>query len=248
LTFLHCCIVAKPFNGVWDGILEEANLVGQEQVNTVTPFNAVLVMIVTFVLVLFLGSFFFLTLWEGLALILSELLILIVPLSFMLYKRVNIKSFVRIDIKPKFIMLGLASAIIILAIDIIVSLVLTTIFGVSQAVEESNATIASLSSSPSGLIAVATALILAGVCEEFAFRGFLQSAFDRKYSFIPAVIVSSVTFGIFHFDPQLVYTLSAIVAGLALGYIYHRWNSYAVSAIAHATVNLIVLATLLLAT
>jgi membrane protease YdiL (CAAX protease family) len=97
------------------------------------------------------------------------------------------------------------------------------------------------------LIAVVSALALAGVCEEFAFRGFLQSAINRRYSFIPAVISSSVAFGLFHFDPQLVYILSAIAAGLTLGYIYHRWNSYVVSAIAHATVNLIVLATLLLA-
>jgi membrane protease YdiL (CAAX protease family) len=88
---------------------------------------------------------------------------------------------------------------------------------------------------------------LAGVCEEFAFRAFLQNTINRRYSFIPAIIGSSVAFGIFHFDPQLVYILSAIVLGLALGYIYHRWNSYLVAAIAHSTVNLIVLVTLLLA-
>ena len=217
----------------------------QEKVNEVSPLNAILVIAVTFFLVLFLGAIFFLTLGEGPALILSELLILIVPLGFMLVKRVNIKSFVGLDVKPKFIMLGLALGALLLFVNIIVSLVLTSIFGVSQAVEESNAMITDLSSSTSGLIAVIAALTLAGVCEEFAFRGFLQSAINRRYSFIPAVAISAVAFGLFHFDPQLVYILSAIVAGLVLGYVYHRWNSYVVSAIAHSTVNLVVLAVLL---
>jgi membrane protease YdiL (CAAX protease family) len=218
----------------------------QEKVNVVSPLNAILVIAATFILVLFLGAFFFLTLGEGPALVLSELLILIVPLGYMLIKRINIKSFVGLDVKPKFIMLGLASGALLLFVDIIVSFVLTTIFGVSQAVEESNTMITELSSSTSGLIAVIAALTLAGVCEEFAFRGFLQSAINRRYSFIPAVVISAVAFGLFHFDPQLVYILSAIVAGLVLGYVYHRWNSYVVSAIAHSTLNLVVLVTLLL--
>ena len=220
--------------------------VEQEKINVVSPLNAILVVAVTFIVVLFLGAFSLITLGEGPALVLTELLILIVPLGYMLIKRVNIKSFVGLDVKPKFIMLGLASGALLLFVDIIVSFVLTTIFGVSKAVEDSNAMLTNLSSSPSGLIAVITSLTLAGACEEFAFRGFLQSAINRRYSFIPAVVISSVAFGLFHFDPQLVYILSAIVAGLVLGYVYHRWNSYVVSAIAHSTLNLVVLVTLLL--
>jgi membrane protease YdiL (CAAX protease family) len=229
-----------------EGTVNEANLVEQEKVNAISPLTAILVVVVTFFLVLFLGAFFFLTLGQGPALILSELLILIVPLGYMLVNHINIKSYVGLDVKPKFIVLGLACGFLVLFIDILASLVLTTIFGVSQAVEESNAIITNLSSSTSGLITVTAALILAGVCEEFAFRGFLQSTLNRRYSFIPAVIISAVAFGLFHLDIQLVYILSALVAGLAFGYIYHRWNSYVVSAIAHSTLNLIVLATLLL--
>jgi membrane protease YdiL (CAAX protease family) len=231
-----------------DGTVNEVNLVEQEKVNSVTPLEAVLVILVTFVLALVLGFFFlYVNLWEGFALIIGELIMLIVPLSFMLYKRVNIRNFVKLDVKPKFLLIGFASGIVLLVIDIVVSFVLTTIFGVSQAVEESNAIITNLSSSPSGLIAVAVALSLAGVCEEFAFRGFLQSAINRRYSFLPAVVISAVAFGFFHLDLQLVYTLAATVSGLVLGYIYHRWNSYVVSAVAHSTLNLIVLAALLAA-
>jgi membrane protease YdiL (CAAX protease family) len=225
--------------------LNEDNSV-EQKVKAIPTLDAVLVIVVTFFLVLFLGAVFFFTVGDGPALVLSELLILIVPLGYMLVKHVDIKRYVGLDVNPRLIMLGLASGALLLFVDIIVSAVLTSIFGVSQAVEESNTIITDLSASTSGLIFVIAALGLAGVCEEFAFRGFLQSTLTRRYSFLPAVIVSAVTFGLFHFDPQLVYILSALSAGLVLGYVYHRWSSYVVSAIAHSTVNLVVLVTLLL--
>jgi membrane protease YdiL (CAAX protease family) len=218
-----------------------------ERAREIPVLEAVLVMAVTFILVMFLGAIITLTLGVGPGLILSELLILIVPLSYMLVKRVNIRSYIGVDVTSKLVLLGLASGFAVLAVDIFASGALTAIFGISKAMEESNAIIASLSASPMGLIAVITALSLAGICEEFAFRAFLQNALNRRYSFIPAIIGSSVIFGLFHFDPQIVYILAAVAAGLALGYIYHRWNSYLVNAIAHTTVNLIVLLTLLLA-
>jgi membrane protease YdiL (CAAX protease family) len=103
-----------------------------------------------------------------------------------------------------------------------------------------------------GLAAVVTSLGLAGVCEEFAFRGFLQKTiFDSlkttkssNFAFAVAVLISAGTFGIFHFDPQGVYTISAFISGLVLGYIFHRWN-YTTSAMAHGSMYLIVLAFLL---
>ena len=218
----------------------------QEKTRAVPTLDAVLVIVVTFFLVLFLGTIFFVVLGSGPALVLSELLILIVPLGYLLVKRVNIKRYVGLDVNPKLVMLGFAAGALLLFVDIIVSFVLTSIFGVSEAIEESNAIITELSSSTSGLIAVIAALGLAGVCEEFAFRGFLQSTLTRRYSAIPAIVTSAFIFGIFHFDPQLVYILSALTAGLVLGYVYYRWNSYVVAAIAHSTVNLIVLVTMLL--
>jgi membrane protease YdiL (CAAX protease family) len=218
-----------------------------EKANTISPSTAILVIAVTFVIVLFLEAAFFLVLGTGPALILGELLILIVPLSYLLSKHVDIKSYVGLNIKPKVILLGVASGVLLLLVDVASAAVLTSIFGVSKAVEESNAILTDLSSSTPGLISVIVALSLTGICEEFAFRGFLQNTINRKYGFAPAVIISSVAFGLFHFDPQFVYIIGTIIAGLVLGYIYHRWNSYVVSAIAHSTLNLIALAFLLFA-
>ena len=218
----------------------------QEKKVPVSTIEAVLVIVVTFVLIMLLGSIFYLALDTGLALVISELIILIVPLGYLLYKRVNIKSYIGLDVNPRLVLWGFVSATILLSVDIAVSAVLFIIFGESQAVIESNTLITDLSTTPSGLIYVATALGLAGVCEEFAFRGFLQNTLTRRFSFIPAVITSAFVFGLFHFDPQLVYIISAMSAGLVLGYIYHHWNSYIVAAIAHSSVNLIVLAMLVL--
>jgi membrane protease YdiL (CAAX protease family) len=228
--------------------LNEAEPLEQETVKPVPILDTVLVIVVTFFLVMFLGAILLIFVGSGPALVLSELIILIVPLGYLLFKHVDIKRYVGLDVTPKLVLLGFVSAALLLAVDIAVSIVLTAIFGDSQAVQESNNTIIELSSSPEGLISVVSALGLAGVCEEFAFRGFLQSTLTRRYSFIPALIVSAFTFGLFHFDPQLVYILSAASAGLVLGYVYHRWNSYVVSAIAHSTVNLLVLLSLLLVT
>ena len=145
----------------------------------------------------------------------------------------------------------------LLLLNIIVSGLLTYIFGTSQTVEQSNKLITSLSASPLGLVSVATSLILAGIyCEEFAFRGFLQnSIFKRlennpkyhKYAFAIAVVISGSSFrGITLRSPirllnRLIHKWPGIV-----GYIYHRWN-YVTSATAHASMNIIVLAFLLLA-
>jgi membrane protease YdiL (CAAX protease family) len=218
-----------------------------EKTNIVSPSMAILVVAVTFVLVLFLEFAFILVFGIGPALILGELLMMIVPLSYLLSRHVDIKAYIGLDIQSKVILVGVASGALLLLLDVVSSAVLTSIFGVSQAVEESNAMITDLSSSTPGLISVIAALSLAGFCEEFLFRGFLQNTINRKYGFAPAVLVSSVAFGLFHFDPQFVYIIATMLAGLVLGCIYHHWNSYVVSAVAHSTLNLIVLALLLLA-
>ena len=213
----------------------------QEKVVPVSTVDAVLVIVVTFVSAMLLGGLFYLTLDKGLALVLSELIILIVPLGYLLYKGVDVRRYVGLDINPKLVLWGLVSGAILLSVDIAVSAVLLIIFGESQAVIESNTMIAELTKYPEGLIYVATALALAGVCEEFAFRGFLQSTLTRRFSFIPAVLTSAFVFGLFHFDPQLVYIISALSAGLVLGYVYHHWNSLIVAVIAHSSVNILVL-------
>ncbi len=218
----------------------------QKKVVPVSTLEAILVIVVTFFSSVAFTMIFYAAFGEALALVFSELIILIIPLGYLLYKRVDVKSYVGLDVNPELVLWGFVSAVILLAVDIGVSALLLTVFGESQAVIDTNQTIVELTETPGGLIAVAAALGLAGVCEEFAFRGFLQNTLTRRFSFIPALIFSAFVFGLFHFDPQLVYILSAMTGGIVLGYVYHRWNSYLVAVIAHSSVNLLVLVMLLL--
>ena len=216
-------------------------------------FEAALVIVVTFFVFLFLSVASQFAFGDAPTLIIGELLILIVPLIYLLIKRVDVKNYVRLDLNPKFILIGIGCAGILLLVNILSSVVLTYFFGTSTAVEQSNKLITGISATPSGLIAVAVSLALAGICEEFAFRGFLQTSIfkslsnlkTKRYSLAVAVVISGGVFGLFHFDPQFVYTISAFISGLVLGLIYYKWN-YTTSATAHASMNLIVLALLLL--
>jgi membrane protease YdiL (CAAX protease family) len=203
--------------------LNEEHLVQQEKVVPVSTVEAVLVIAVSFILTMLLGGLFYITLDKGLSLVLSELIILIVPLGYLLYKGVDVKRYVGLDVNPKLVLWGFVSGAILLSVDMSVSAVLLIIFGESQAVIDTNTIITELTAYPEGLIYVAIALTLAGI------------------SFIPAVLTSAFVFGLFHFDPQLVYIISALSAGLVLGYVYHHWNSYIVAVIAHSSVNILVL-------
>jgi membrane protease YdiL (CAAX protease family) len=216
-----------------------------EEQQVIHPGWAILAVVASFVLFVFLGAASLVFFGTGPTMVLGELLIAVVPLCYMLYKRVNIKRYIGLEMKPKYILLGVAFGAFLLLFDVVVTGVLVSIFGASEAIQESNALVANTSSSPEGLVLVILSLSLAGLCEEFAFRGFLQTSINSKYSFWIALIVSSLAFGLVHFDPQAVYTASAFLIGLVLGFIYHHWHSYVVSATAHATMNLIVLAILL---
>jgi membrane protease YdiL (CAAX protease family) len=214
--------------------------------STISPLAAILAVVASWFLVLFLGSAIFFFVGYPIAQVCVELLVLVIPLGYMLYKRVNIRSFIGFDTKPQNALLGITLGVAILFFDSFIAFWLTLIFGQSNAVEESNSLILNASSTSLGAALVIVALLLAGICEEFTFRGFLQTAINRKYSFGTALVVSSIAFGFFHFDPQAVYSIAAFIVGLVFGYIYHHWHSYLVPVAAHATVDIITMALIVL--
>jgi membrane protease YdiL (CAAX protease family) len=213
-----------------------------KETQTIPPSEAVLAVIASFLLLLFLGAIFVMLVGVGFAMVLGELLIAVVPFGYMLSKKINVRKYIGFEMSLKSIIIGIAIGALLLLFDIFVSNVLIAIFGQSETVEESNKLIIEMSSSLDGLILIVTSLALAGICEEFTFRGFLQNAISSKYSSGIALLASSLAFGFSHFDPQAVYMISAFLLGLVLGYVYYRWHSYTISATAHATLNLIVLA------
>lgn len=214
-----------------------------EEVTTIiSPLSAMLIVVATFTLFLFGGVALIRLFGYDSALVFGELLLVVIPLSYLKFKGVGIRAYIKLDLKLKVVVIGVLSGVLVFLFNVIVSTMLISIFGVSEAVEEASRLISEMSSSPQGLTLLIVALSLAGICEEFTFRGFLQTAMNSRYPLWISLLVSSTTFGIFHFDPQLVYTVSAFLLGLLLGYLYNRWSSYVIPAVCHATMNLIVLA------
>lgn len=218
----------------------------EKRYNTISPLAAILSVAATFLLSLFLGAAFYVWFGYAFTLIFGELLLIVIPLSYMIYKRVDIRTYIGLEVKPKTLLFGVVLGGLLFLFDLFISAVLTSFFGVSEVVEETNSLLLNMSDSLQGLLSLTISLSLAGVCEEFTFRAFMQNALENRYSSGVAIIVSSLSFGLLHFDPQGVYIIAGFLMGLALGYIYHRWQSYVVSAVTHSTLNLIVLATILL--
>ncbi|MEM2105194.1 MAG: type II CAAX endopeptidase family protein [Candidatus Bathyarchaeia archaeon] len=221
-----------------------------ESAKEISPSIAILLVVVSILLMLFLGVFVIALLGEELGWKLfmapGELLIAVVPFCYLIYKKVDIKKYVGFEINFRTVMLGFAVGVLLLLFDIFIGNVLIMLLGPSEAIEQSNQEMIEMSSSIDGLALIVVTLTLAGICEEFTFRGFLQNVIGRRYSAGIAILASSLAFGLVHFDPQMVYTISAFLLGLVLGYVYHRWRSYTISAMAHATLNLMVLALALL--
>jgi len=220
---------------------------------SISPVAAVLVIVLTFVATLVVGTayYFFLSnfpLGGQVTFIIGEVTILLVPLAYMLYKKIDIKSYIGLgNAKLRNFLLGIGLGLGTWLMGIFASLAFTLIMGPSQAVEEANKIIVEFAKeSAASIVLIALSLVLAGICEEFAFRGFLQNALGSRYSFPVALIGSSAAFGLFHFDPQATYIIVAFLYGLVWGYAYNRLKSYIVVASAHLVTDLTSLTILLL--
>jgi uncharacterized protein len=64
---------------------------------------------------------------------------------------------------------------------------------------------------------------VASLMEELFFRGFMQTRLAQRWRLWPAVVVTSLCFGLFHMD--LIHSLVAFLLGLWLGYITERTGS-----------------------
>jgi len=78
-------------------------------------------------------------------------------------------------------------------------------------------------------------IILAPIIEEFFFRGGIQKGLRRKMGKWPAIIISSILFGVFHIVP--LQAISAAIMGVALGWLFEKSQSVWPSVVLHALSN-----------
>ncbi len=90
------------------------------------------------------------------------------------------------------------------------------------------------------LIDLVVISVLAGVCEEAFFRGFLQTWLQGSLGVHGAVLLAGLVFGLMHaISPS--YAVFAFVLGVALGYLYALTGSLPATMLAHATYDLVAL-------
>lgn len=98
---------------------------------------------------------------------------------------------------------------------------------------------------PSSLpIWFATNLFFVCLAEEAFFRGFIQKSLcdmfqHRRYGYVIAIIISSILFGVAHFQGGTRYIILATVAGVGYGWNYWRTQRIEASILTHFFLNLI---------
>jgi sodium transport system permease protein len=86
------------------------------------------------------------------------------------------------------------------------------------------------------LLVLLVVAVVPAICEEFLFRGFLQSGLVRAFESAPkGIAFTAMVFGAFHILPWRIPLL--VVMGLFLGYVAHRGGSLLPAMLAHALNN-----------
>jgi len=92
---------------------------------------------------------------------------------------------------------------------------------------------------PALFLAVLGVVVLAPVFEEIFFRGLLYSALRRRLGVALGVLVSAIVFGVLHFEPLSLLSLSMV--GAIFAYLYERTESLFAPMLAHAVYNGVVI-------
>lgn len=100
----------------------------------------------------------------------------------------------------------------------------TAAFEVSQAIQNSNP-----------IIAFIVASIIAPFVEELIYRGFIYKTLEKNFGFLIASIISSLMFGIIHFN--ITQGIYAFVVGILLSYIYYKYNNLTYTYFMHLLMN-----------
>jgi membrane protease YdiL (CAAX protease family) len=94
---------------------------------------------------------------------------------------------------------------------------------------------------PKSLILMAVfGITLAPLCEELAFRGFLQPLLVRSLGVVPGILAAALPFGLLHYREYGNSWRHAVIvaaAGAAFGWMRHRTGSTRASTIMHAAYN-----------
>jgi membrane protease YdiL (CAAX protease family) len=133
------------------------------------------------------------------------------------------------------IFLGILSGISIWFFAAYISIIVTTIL--DKSVGKVSIDLSGISNTPlQGILMLIGMVVLAPLCEELFFRGFIQRAYE-SYSAKYSYIIAGVLFGLFHVLNGVSSIFSATIMGVVLGYLMYRTDSIFTSMSAHAAMN-----------
>lgn len=99
------------------------------------------------------------------------------------------------------------------------------------------------------LMVIAAALLIGGFYEEVVFRGYIQNLlekrFFRKFAVLWSIIITSVLFGLYHWQQDVFGIVSAVLGGLFWSILYKKFNNNLwITIVSHAifdTISLILI-------
>ena len=86
-------------------------------------------------------------------------------------------------------------------------------------------------------LTVLLAVVMAPLAEELFFRGWLYTSLRARFSFVTALTVTSVLFGLAHFEKTGIYALAVMPVGFVLGFVRERTGSVVATIAIHAIYN-----------
>lgn len=169
--------------------------------------------------------------------ILSETLVFLLPLSFFSAAGYSLRDTLAYPRK-----LGLGFWAPVAGATVFLLLVISDITGyvhqlvpMPEAQEKALLEVLVAESWPEYLFRLFGACALAGFCEEFAFRGFLQSIFSRRLGGVKAILLTAFLFAFMHLDPWSF--AGVFLLGLFLGYLTLLTGNLWVAILVHTFSN-----------
>lgn len=169
-------------------------------------------------------------------LLVNEYIIILIPvIIYTLAKRLNIREtfrFHRLKLRPMLLIIAISApayavALMLNNIDVYILQKIGDIPNQPIPIPEN------ISELIVGILIVA---VSPAICEELLHRGLILRAYERRGS-LKAVVISSIFFGLFHFD--ITNLLGPIFLGLLIGYFVIKTNSILAGMLAHFLNNTI---------
>lgn len=201
-----------------------------------TQKQALLVVLITMLLTFFLGTLGIVLGLQRTELFLVEIFTIVPALIFVYKNNLSpIKVFrlrsVNKNIIFSTILIGLALSVLADEADRL----LNTIFPMPEPVLDALEEALKINTLWDFLIIAFSAVVLAAICEEMLFRGFLQTSFEHSFDVTKAVMLTALLFGIVHFNPW--WTIQLIIFGIFLGVLSWKSKSIFPSMIVHGINN-----------